>query len=109
MSTSKLKFENSADISIVGTFLQGYIGSSFDNLKEVFGDPSIVYEDSSTTVEWVLQLKVPSGNDFDYVTATIYDRREDYQPLADTSKEGVWHIGGFEKSAVDAVYEAMGK
>lgn len=106
---SAIEYENSGDVDIVGTSLMGYIGTSYNELEAAFGNPTYYYAEGATTVEWVLQLKVPNGGDFDYVTATIYDRREDYKPLEDKDKEGVWHIGGFERASVDAVYMAMGR
>lgn len=106
---SAIEYENDEYIDTVGTALMGYIGTSYTQLVSIFGNPTVVYEDGDTTVEWDLQLKVPNGSEFDFVTATIYDRNRDYKPLDNPDIEHVWHIGGFEKAAVDAVYMAMGR
>ena len=45
-----------------------------------------------------------SDEDFDYVTATIYDWKEQSTPMGQYR----WHIGGNSHDAVEAVETALG-
>ena len=56
----------------------------------------------------MLEFKVPFvdkeyGDDFDYVTATIYNWKDGYIP----TEEYDWHIGGFDCEAVDCVEKVL--
>jgi hypothetical protein len=100
-----LGFEHNDSAS--GTSLKGYVTTTYDALVAKFGEPTFTDGDK-VTVEWVLDFKVvqdgESDEDFDYVTATIYDWKEQSTPM------GVyrWHIGGNSLDAVEAVETALG-
>ena len=69
-------------------------------LVKTFGEPT--YTDASpyekVNAQWMLEFKVPYedeyGEDFNYVTATIYNWKDGYIP----TDEYDWHIGGFDHS-----------
>ena len=108
-----LDFENSEAVNINMTSLQGKITTTYDKLVEVFGEPTMTdaspYE--KVNAQWMLEFKVPFvdkeyGDDFDYVTATIYNWKDGYIPM----EEYDWHIGGFHghgANAVDAVQKCL--
>lgn len=77
---------------INGSCYQGIIQADFDTMVEIFGEPSIDEEGYKVRVEWLLQFD-------DGTVATIYDWKEDchYTKVTD------WHIGGFDKKAVELV------
>ena len=69
------EFENDDMIDFEGVELQGYVESTYDELVDIFGDPTI--GDDMTDAKWVLQFKMPLdeegySEDCEYVTATIH-------------------------------------
>ena len=79
----------------VGTSLQGTIATTYDRLVEIFGEPNGSPCEKST-VEW--RLRFPDGT-----IATIYDWK-----LNNTPKDLYdWHIGGFNKKAVKAIFDVV--
>ena len=105
------EFENDDMIDYEGVSLQGYVESTYDNLVEVFGDPTLG-EDMSDA-KWILQFKVPMeegesySEDVDYVTATIHkiDELDD-----DNIPDGIyrWHVSGFDDDATHCVRKLLG-
>ena len=94
--------------SISGTSLKGYVNTTYDDLVDRFGEPTYTNGDK-ITAEWALEFKVldedaEDNDDFDYVTATIYDWKETATPMGKYN----WHIGGFDSRAVEAVEKALG-
>ena len=85
-----------------GTSLQGYVTTTYAELVARFGEPTLTNGDK-VTAEWVLDFKVvkpgEADEDFDYVTATIYDWKEYETPMGNYR----WHIGGKDLDAVEAV------
>lgn len=85
-----------------GTHLQGYLPAlPYRRLVEVFGEPTYPDGDmDKTQVEWFLRFG-------DGTIATIYDYKMygcDIRRLAGYE----WHVGGFEVTAVERVYAALG-
>jgi hypothetical protein len=99
-----LGFEHNDNAS--GTSLQGYVATTYAELVEQFGEPTFTNGDK-VTAEWCLDIKVVRDGeldeDFDYVTATIYDWKEYETPMGRYQ----WHIGGENYEAVVAVLGAM--
>ena len=91
-----------------GTSLQGYVTATYAELVAKFGEPTFTNGDK-VTAEWVLDFKVVKDGeeDFDYVTATIYDwkRYEEGAPVLNEVYE--WHIGGYSETAVSRVQETL--
>jgi hypothetical protein len=87
-----LKFKTDADAN--GTSLQGYLPARFDQLVEVFGEPTD--SGDKTTAEWCLQFE-------DGTVATIYDWKEYETPMGLYH----WHVGGESKLAVTRVTQAF--
>ena len=90
-----LDFENSDVVNINMTSLKGYVKTTYDKLVETFGEPT--FTDASpyekVNAQWTLEFKVPFvdkefGDDFDYVTATVYNWKDGYIP----TEEYDWHI-----------------
>ena len=105
-----LDFENSDVVNINMTSLKGYVKTTYDKLVETFGEPT--FTDASpyekVNAQWTLEFKVPFvdkeyGDDFDYVTATIYNWKDGYIP----TDEYEWHIGGFDYEAVECVEKVL--
>ena len=105
------EFENDDMIDYEGVSLQGYVESTYDDLVEVFGDPTLG-EDMSDA-KWILQFKVPIeegesySEDVDYVTATRHkiDEWDD-----DNIPDGIyrWHVSGFDDDATHCVRKLLG-
>lgn len=86
-----------------GTFLQGYVKSTYNKLVKAFGLPQVNKgrsEYEKVTIEWVLRFA-------DGTIATIYDwKNYGKQPAAD--EEFQWNIGGRKPEAVTLVKESLG-
>jgi hypothetical protein len=79
--------------------LKGYVVTTFDHIKSVFGDPISGPTDKpydKVSCEWVITFK-------DGTTATIYDYKTGKTPM----NEYRWHIGGSGK-AVEYVTHLLG-
>lgn len=103
--------EHVSDLAINGTSLKGYVETTYDELVEKFGEPTITDGDK-TTVEWNLVFECDADNgslgedgNTEYVTATIYDWKTSNTPMSEYD----WHIGGFSEEAIEAVESALGK
>jgi len=90
-----ITFENNSKVSINGTCLQGYIETTYDELVNVFGQPTEL-EGDKVTVEWILQFS-------DGTVASIYDWKLSETPMGTYR----WHIGGMSQRAVDLVTDCM--
>ena len=94
-------------IDTIGTSYQGVINTTYDEIVEKFGEPT--YTDASpyekVNAQWSLEFDVPTedGEDYDYVTATIYNWKMGYIP----TEKYEWHIGGFDFEAVDLVQKVL--
>lgn len=94
-------------IDTIGTSYQGVINTTYDEIVEKFGEPT--YTDASpyekVNAQWSIQFDVPTedGEDYDYVTATIYNWKMGYIP----TEKYEWHIGGFDFEAVDLVQKVL--
>lgn len=95
-NTSQLSFEPLIHLGALnGTFLQGYVAATFDELCDVFGEPHF-YDDGKTSVEWGLVFE-------DTTIASIYDGNEVTSPTGKYE----WHVGGSTKRAVALVQAAI--
>ena len=92
---TKIQFENAPTDSINGTCGQGSIKTTYDQLVNVFGEPTTL-EGDKINVEWIIRFS-------DGTVATIYDWKLSETPM------GVydWHIGGFTQRAVELVTNCM--
>jgi hypothetical protein len=84
-----MKFKLTSDFN--GTSLRGYIRTTYQNLVEVLGEPTLgPYSnegDGKVSCEW--------GIEFDDGTiVTVYDWKTGDTPMLDYS----WHIGGYPGS-----------
>ena len=87
------------EASVVGTSLQGYIKTTYDEIVEVFGEPRYTGGDDKVTTEWDLEFEV----DDVYVVATIYDWKLGHTPYRTYD----WHIGGYSTQAAHVVAKYM--
>jgi hypothetical protein len=98
------KLDNN-DAMINGTCLQGHIEATYDDLVKAYGEPAFDStrdgESDKVHTEWALEFQNEEG---DYITATIYDWKEDNAYTSRTGKYR-WHIGGNSYEAVEAVYD----
>lgn len=100
-----INIENSDDVDINMTSLQGRIMATRAELIEAFGEPTISGTGDKTTIEWLLEFTVESefGTGYEYVVASIYDWKETETP----NGAYLWHIGGHNHKSVDCVHAAM--
>ena len=118
MPESYSKFEVADDpgmSNVSGTSLKGTVKTSYAELEEVFGEPTIGPDDrggDKTTCEWHIEFQVPveddgmgDVDDYDIVVATIYDWKYGSMPYHEIN----WHVGGNTKEAVWLVMDALGK
>ena len=81
---------------IIGTSLQGYVESSFDNLVHFLGAPHYRKGHDKIDAEW--RLKFADGT-----IATVYNYKDgtNYLNEKGMAVEDItnWHIGGFSKKA----------
>ena len=94
-----MNFTNTPDAQTNGTCLQGTIYTHYCTLVEKFGEPtfgtSTYGNDDKVTVEWVLEFE-------DGTVATIYDWK-----CRQTPGQYFWHVGGFDRRAVELVEGAL--
>lgn len=103
-----LSFDNNDCVNICGTSLMGKVTTTYDKLVEAFGEPTYDAShsgDGKVIVEWTLDFRVETedGDDFDYVTATVYAWKESSIPYGEYD----WHIGGNDYTAVDCVEQVL--
>ena len=93
-------------INYGGTFLQGYLRASFEQLVRAFGEPHDPNGDNyKTDVEWAFKFA-------DGTIATIYNWKNGHNYLG--KAEGLelnnidqWNVGGFNQKAVARVIDAI--
>ena len=90
-----IQFENVRTVSTSGSCLQGYIETTYDELVDVFGEPTKLKGDK-VNVEWTIQFS-------DGTVATIYDWKQPETPM----EYYPWHIGGFTHRAAKLVTNCM--
>ena len=112
-----IKFEVADDpgmSNISGTSLKGTMKTSYYDIVEKFGEPTIGPDDRNgdkTTCEWHIEFQVPVDDeyaagdvdDYDTVIATIYDWKNNSTPMERT----IWHIGGKQIEAEWLVTDVM--
>jgi pullulanase/glycogen debranching enzyme len=92
--------------NVGGTFLQGYIKASYDQLVKTFGEPHDPNGDNyKTDVEWAFEFA-------DGTVATLYNWKNGKNYLGEA--EGLelndiyeWHVGGFSDKAVAKLLEKL--
>lgn len=92
-----MKFQK--NLRVNGTSLKGYITATYDELADVFGEPTCGPDDrldDKVTCEWQLLFE-------DGTYATIYDWKEHATPMGQHS----WHIGGKSFAAVLHITETF--
>lgn len=95
-----------------GTCLQGYVTATYDEIVEVFGEPSFKIdapvgsgEEDKVETEWEIIGKDYFGNE---IPVTIYDWKcYDCGTTSRSGKPFEWHIGGTSKHAEQFVIEKM--
>ena len=90
-----IQFENVRFTFASGSCLQGYIETTYDELVNVFGKPTILKGDK-VTAEWTIKFS-------DGTIATIYDWKQPETPM----EYYPWHIGGFNRRAVELVNDCV--
>ena len=92
---TKIQFKNDPTVSINGTCLQGYIETTYEELVNVFGEPTEL-EGDKVTVEWTILFS-------DGTVASIYDWKQLETPM----EYYPWHIGGYTQRAVELVNDCV--
>ena len=91
--------------NVGGTFLQGYIKATYEQLLKTFGEPHDPNGDNyKTDVEWAFEFA-------DGTVATLYNWKNGKNYLG---AEGLelndiyeWHVGGFSEKAVAKLLEKL--
>ena len=111
-----IDMENDESANVNGTSLQGYINESYYNLVDVFGEPTYKAEEKGgfdkVWTEWTLTFKIldedaDDPDDWEYVTATIYDWKEEGPSASRQSGSYQWHVGGKSYMAEDVIQKAI--
>ena len=88
---------NSNDTSVNGTSLKGYVGTTYDKLVKLLGEPLCGSSDGKTTCEWILEFE-------DGTVATIYDWKQKQTP----KDHFYWSVGGHNHKALEQVKDFTG-
>ena len=88
---------NSNDTSVNGTSLRGYVGTTYDNLVNLLGEPLKGSDDGKTTCEWIIEFE-------DGAVATIYDWKQHETP----KDHFYWSVGGHNHKALEQVKDFTG-
>ncbi|MEY5134623.1 MAG: hypothetical protein RL709_318 [Pseudomonadota bacterium] len=88
---------NSNDTSVNGTSLKGYVGTTYDKLVKLFGEPLKGSDDGKTTCEWILEFE-------DGTVATIYDWKQKQTP----KDHFYWSVGGYTYEALEHIKKDIG-
>ena len=91
-----MNMEVGSGVSVAGTSLVGNVNSTYAELVQVFGEPTLLGGDK-TTAEWQIRFNVMEDGDTDTtdVVATIYDWKEYDTPMGPYD----WHVGGNSANA----------
>lgn len=89
--------------------LQGYITASYEELVNLFGEPTYMDCDddeyAKVDVMWTVLISTPTGP----VKASIYNWKDfDGGRYCQSAPSYKWHIGGFNDRAVYAVEGVIG-
>jgi hypothetical protein len=91
-----------------GTSLQGYVTTSFANLKKILGEPNSTGDEYKVSTEWnIVFADGTVATIYDWKLTTMYD--DDGLTVAQvrTASEIEWHIGGVNHRAVELVGELL--
>lgn len=92
-----MEFTRPSSDAMSGTWLQGQIETTYDELTAVFGARETTYDgDGKVRAEWILQFA-------DGTVARIYDWKS-RTPLGQVTD---WHVGGHSARAVELVKETL--
>ena len=92
--------------NVGGTFLQGYIKASYEQLVKTFGEPHDPDGDNyKTDVEWAFEFA-------DGTIATLYNWKNGKNYLGEAECLELndiyeWHVGGFSEKAVAKLLEKL--
>jgi hypothetical protein len=92
-----------------GTSLQGYVTVSYDDLVEAFGKPDSVGDGYKTDAEWNLEIDDTIVTIYNYKNGRNYNGAQGLavDQITDWHVGGFTRIGGFTRTAVDLVEEAL--
>jgi len=86
-----IKFENMDDTTyLTGSSLKGSIFASFNELKEIFGQPAFEGKGDKITTEWVIRWE---NEDDEFGYFSLYDWRYS-RDFNDDYSRIEWNIGG---------------
>ena len=85
------------------TSLMGYVTVFYRDLVEAFGEPNSIGDGYKVDAEWILEIDDTIVTIYNYKTGKNYNG-EDGDDVEDITD---WHVGGYTKTAVDLVREAL--
>jgi|LULS01.1.fsa_nt_gb hypothetical protein len=101
-----LSLENSKHVAANGSHYVGVVKTSFWELVDCFGNPTVEDQYDKTTKEWKLAFTIKNDKgEEDIKIATIYDWKEIETPYDDYE----WHVGGFSHDALKLVEQVIEK
>lgn len=88
-----------------GTYLQGEMNISYQNLVNTFGEPNGKTDEYKVDAEWIIQTPAGVATIYNYKTGKNYlgDEGEEVENITD------WHIGGKNKEVVDYILQELKK
>lgn len=108
-----INIENSRDIDIAGTSMQGYLNTTYNTLVKTFGEPTFSGDDIefhyNSEFEWNLRFVTESDVPGDGLIqeefiGTIYNKSE---PVIEPDKRIDWNVGGNSSSIFHIIKEAI--
>jgi hypothetical protein len=104
-----INIRNSQSIKTSGSSLVGYVEATYEELIEVFGEPTYKEPsgDGKVTTEWNLEFET-TDNTKPYVVGTIYDwKMHDDGAACRSGDVFKWNVGGFKYDALDLIEEQL--
>lgn len=86
--------------NISGTYLQGSVNTTLDELVQAFGPP-LDGDMYKTRAEWVIEFELSTG---ELIIATIYDWKQYDTELDEVTK---WNVGGKDPRAAELVLDYL--
>lgn len=109
---SDIDFETGTHIRVAGTKRVGTITTTYNHVVETFGEPTKTSQHGKTHVEWCIEFDVPAEDDpeaRDLIVATIYDYKEEGNPMKRPGDKITFLIGGHNIQAAYYVHLVLGE
>jgi len=101
------------DSKFNGTSLSGYINGSYNDLVDVFGEPTVETDGYKTDAEWLIELTNDEGDVEHVFTIYNYKDGKNYCGANGLNVQDIveWHVGSKSNAAMyelDYIFEEQG-